>query len=110
VLLAPGNVIRFLSFRERCPNEATGFYAEDVRPFGFIVTKATPNGFSFTLSALSSNAAYKIPRLNVEKGRKLIGSDPGRPKQEGKGNQNDRDHAFWIHNAGLCSAGQHLQE
>ena len=65
VLLVPGNTIRYQSWRERCPDEATGFYAEDVRPFGFIVTKATPNGFSFTVSALSSNVTFKTYQLSI---------------------------------------------
>ena len=45
VLLAPSNHIRFMTSRQRCPNEATGFYAEDVRPFGFRVIKARPTVF-----------------------------------------------------------------
>ena len=59
VFLAPGNHIRWNRVRMRCPNEAAGFYTEDVRPFGFRVIKATPNGFSFTASALSETATNK---------------------------------------------------
>ena len=65
VLFAPSNHVRWLRSRQRCPNEATGFYAEDVRPFGFRVIKATPNGFSFTASALSETATNKTYQLTV---------------------------------------------
>jgi hypothetical protein len=64
-VLAPGGTIRFRRYRARCPNEATGFYAEDVRPFGFRVIKATPNGFSFTASALSETATNKTYQLTI---------------------------------------------
>ena len=63
--LVPGHTVRYRSYRLRCPDEATGFYAEDVQPFGYIVTKATPNGFSFTVSALSSNVAFKTYQLTI---------------------------------------------
>ena len=65
ILLVPGNTINYQSLRLRCPNEATGFYAEDVRPFGFIVTKATPNGFSFIVTNLSATATNKTYRLSI---------------------------------------------
>src|SRR3974390_31376 len=65
VLLVPGNTIRWRNMRERCDNEAMGFYAEDVQAFGFIVTEGTPNGFSFTVSALSSNATFKTYQLSI---------------------------------------------
>jgi hypothetical protein len=65
VLLAPSNHIRWMRSRQRCPNEATGFYAEDVRPFGFRVIQATPNGFSFTASALSETATNKTYQLTI---------------------------------------------
>jgi hypothetical protein len=48
VLLSPGTTIWWKRLRDRCDNEALGFYAEDVRPFGFRVVQAIPNGFSFT--------------------------------------------------------------
>ena len=44
---------------------ATGFYAEDVKPFGFRVIKATPNGFSFTATALSETATNKTYQLAI---------------------------------------------
>ena len=65
VLLAPSNHIRFMTIRQRCPNEATGFYAEDVRPFGFRVIQATPNGFSFTASSLSETTTNKTYQLTI---------------------------------------------
>ena len=65
VLFAPSNHIRWMRSRQRCPNEATGFYAEDVRPFGFRVIQATPNGFSFTASALSETATNKTYQLTI---------------------------------------------
>lgn len=51
--------------RQRCPNEATGFYAEDVRPFGFRVIQATPNGFSFTAFAIAETATNKTYHLAI---------------------------------------------
>ncbi len=48
VLLAPGRHIRWMRTRQRCPNEATGYYVEDQRPFGFRVIQATSDGFCFT--------------------------------------------------------------
>jgi hypothetical protein len=65
VVFAPGNHIRWMRSRQRCPNEATGFYAEDVRPFGFRVIKATPNGFSFTAFAISETATNKTYHLAI---------------------------------------------
>ncbi len=51
VIFTPSNHIAWIRSRQLCPNQATGFYAEDVQPFGFRVIKATPNGFSFTVTA-----------------------------------------------------------
>ena len=65
IVFAPSNHIRWMRSRQRCPNEATGFYAEDVRPFGFRVIKATPNGFSFTASALSETVTNKTYQLTI---------------------------------------------
>ena len=65
VVFLPGASVEFLRSRQRCPNEATGFYAEDVQPFGFICVQSTPNGFSFTVSALSSNATFKTYQLSI---------------------------------------------
>ncbi|MBI3851121.1 MAG: hypothetical protein HY298_12725 [Verrucomicrobia bacterium] len=64
-VLAPGNHIKWARMRFRCPNEATGFYAEDVRPFGFRLIAATPNGFSFTATALSETATNKTYQLTI---------------------------------------------
>jgi hypothetical protein len=51
----PGNpnTIRVTTIRKRCDNEVEGYYAEDVRPFGMRIIKATPNGFSFTVEELA---------------------------------------------------------
>jgi hypothetical protein len=49
------NAVRVVSFRKRCDSEADGFYAEDVKPFGFRIIKATPNGFSFTATLKSES-------------------------------------------------------
>ncbi len=65
ILFLPGTEVNFLRSRQRCPDEATGSYAEDVQPFGFIVTQAIPNGFSFTVSALSSNSVFKTYQLTI---------------------------------------------
>lgn len=65
VLFAPNRTIRWLRSRQHCPNEATGFYAEDMRPFGFRVIQATPNGFSFTATALSETATNKTYQLTI---------------------------------------------
>jgi hypothetical protein len=53
IVLSPGRTIRWVWWGARADNELEGFYAEDVRPFGFRVIKATPNGFSFTVEELS---------------------------------------------------------
>ena len=65
VLFAPNRTIRWMRSRQRCPNQATGFYAEDVRPFGFRVIQATPNGFSFTATALSETPTNKTYQLTI---------------------------------------------
>ncbi len=65
VFLAPGNTIRWLWAGVRCPNEATGFYAEDVQPFGFMVTQATINGFSFTAAEYGETATNKTYVLTI---------------------------------------------
>lgn len=65
VVLAPGNRIRWNRIRYRCANEASGFYAEDVRAFGFRVIKATKNGFSFTVSNASTNAQGRNYTLTI---------------------------------------------
>jgi len=65
VLLAPGSTIRWRNHRGRCANEATGFYAEDVRPFGFRVVKATPNGFSFATQTISETSTTKTYQTTI---------------------------------------------
>lgn len=42
-----------------------GYYAEDVKPFGFRVIKATPNGFSFTVASVSETETNKTYALTV---------------------------------------------
>lgn len=64
-VLSPGAKISWVRWRERCPNEATGYFAEDVNPFGFRVIQATANGFSFTVSALSTNQTTKTYQLSI---------------------------------------------
>ncbi len=49
LIMAPGNSIRFLRRRQSCVSERDGYYAEDVRPFGFRALKAIPNGFTFSV-------------------------------------------------------------
>jgi hypothetical protein len=46
-------------------SEALGFYAEDVRPFGFRVIQATPNGFSFIVTALTETPTNKTYQLTI---------------------------------------------
>ena len=65
IVLAPGRTIRWAWKGVRARNEAEGFYAEDVRPFGFRVIQATPNGFSFTATALSETPTNKTYQLTI---------------------------------------------
>jgi hypothetical protein len=58
-VFVPGNTVTADLWRARCQSEGTidaaglsGAYWEDVKPFGFIVTKATPNGFSVRVTRL----------------------------------------------------------
>lgn len=51
--------------RQRCPNEATGYYVEDQRPFGFRVIQATSDGFSFTAAALRETPTNKTYALTI---------------------------------------------
>ena len=64
-LFLPGRHVHWMRSRQRCPNEATGFYAEDVRPFGFRVIQATPNGFSFTVTSSSETTTNKTYQLTI---------------------------------------------
>ena len=74
IVLAPGKRIRWNRWRERCENEAAGFYAEDVRPFGFRVISQTTNGFSFTAKSISETATSKIYSLTiVDPSEKVMG-------------------------------------
>jgi len=50
------NILRSYNERRRCPSEAEGWYQEDVRPLGYRVVEATPDGFSFTVKRLSEDA------------------------------------------------------
>jgi hypothetical protein len=65
VLLAPGRTIRWMRSRQRCSNEATGSYDEDVRSFGFRVTQAISNGFSFSSSLISADSTSKTYALQI---------------------------------------------
>jgi hypothetical protein len=60
LVMAPGNTIRFLRRRQSCVSEAEGYYAEDVRPFGFRVIKAIPNGFTFSATRIGIVAGGRI--------------------------------------------------
>jgi hypothetical protein len=61
ILLFPGTSVRFLKSKQRCKSESEeGFYAEDVQPFGFRVTDAVSNGFSFSVSKVPSQG----PRIS----------------------------------------------
>ncbi|MBN8554541.1 MAG: hypothetical protein J0L93_03775 [Deltaproteobacteria bacterium] len=65
----PSKVLQWKRYRQRCLNETEdGFYAEDVRPFGFRVIKSIKNGFSFTASKIqntNSNSAYNNYSLTI---------------------------------------------
>lgn len=65
VVLLPGRTNRWMNSRQRCPDEATGYYVEDQRPFGFRVIQATPNGFSFTTAALGETPTDKTYALTI---------------------------------------------
>lgn len=65
IVLAPGRTIRWVWKGVRASNEVAGYYPEDVRPFGFRVIKATPNGFSFTANALSETTTNKTYELKI---------------------------------------------
>lgn len=64
-VLVPGNLLRYKTFRQRCPTEAIGYYAEDVRPFGFRVLQATANGFSFTVQRTGEDEARITYQFSV---------------------------------------------
>lgn len=65
VLLAPAGNIRWLRSLQRCRSEAEGFFPEDVKPFGFRVIAAVPNGFSFTVQRLGESATNHTYRLSI---------------------------------------------
>jgi hypothetical protein len=77
-LLLPGHQVVLANTRGRCANEALGFYGEDVRPFGFRVLKATPNGFAFTVARTGEDAQRITYELTiVDPSLNLPGSAPG---------------------------------
>jgi hypothetical protein len=52
LITAPGQTLRFLRRRQSCVSEQEGYYAEDVRPFGFRALKAIPNGFTYSVAKI----------------------------------------------------------
>ncbi len=74
LLLAPGTTIHWVRFKDRCNTESEGFYAEDVKPFGFRVVQATPNGFTFTVQRMGETEDRITYELTVvDPSLKLIG-------------------------------------
>lgn len=49
LLLVPGNSLTFMRRRQSCVSEKDGYYTEDIRPTGFRVLKAIPNGFTVSV-------------------------------------------------------------
>jgi hypothetical protein len=60
LLSVPGTTTRFIRKRQSCVTESDGNYAEDVRPFGFRVVKAIPNGFTFRVTRIGGLANGRI--------------------------------------------------
>lgn len=65
IILAPGNSIRWQRYRKRCENEAEGYYAEDVRPFGFRAIQATTNGFSIRTQSIAERLNFKRYQISI---------------------------------------------
>lgn len=65
VLLSPGSVLNFMRRRQSAVSEREGYYAEDVRPVGFRVIKAIPNGFTFEVQRLSEDSAHVNYQLSI---------------------------------------------
>lgn len=65
VILAPGNNIRWQRYRKRCENEAEGYYAEDVRPFGFRAIQATTSGFSIRTQSIAERLNFKRYQISI---------------------------------------------
>jgi hypothetical protein len=65
VLLARAGKIRWLPSLRLCPTEAEGFFPEDVKPFGFRVIAAVPNGFSFTVERTGETPTHIQYRLSI---------------------------------------------
>lgn len=65
VLLVPAKEVRWLRSLRRCEHEGKGFYGEDVKPFGFRVVHAIPNGFSFTVERRGESDAQVQYALHI---------------------------------------------
>lgn len=65
VLMSPGTSLTFLRRRQSCVSEKEGYYAEDVRPTGFRVIKAIPNGFTYKVIRLMEDSVRTTYQLTV---------------------------------------------
>jgi len=71
------NTVRVATFRNRCANESTGYYVEDVRPFGFRGIKAMRNGFSITPTDLGiTSTNLRISSYNTTHRYSVRPADP----------------------------------
>ncbi|MEI2725533.1 MAG: hypothetical protein V9H26_19040 [Verrucomicrobiota bacterium] len=65
LLMVPGPTIDWVRVRKRCNTEHEGFYAEDVRPFGFRVIQAVTNGFVWKTTRLYSTSSNIIHEFEI---------------------------------------------
>ncbi|MBN8550288.1 MAG: hypothetical protein J0M12_13300 [Deltaproteobacteria bacterium] len=65
LVMSPGSTMNFLRRRQSCVSEEEGYYAEDVRPFGFRVLKAIPNGFTFATTRVGTVGGRYSYRLSI---------------------------------------------
>jgi hypothetical protein len=79
LIMAPGATINFLRLRGSCSDENEAEYASDVRPFGFRVIKAIPNGFSFKVTRLGalSNGRTRYQLTVVDPSVAMTGPNTG---------------------------------
>ncbi|MBX7143779.1 MAG: trypsin-like serine protease [Oligoflexia bacterium] len=78
VLLVPGSALNFLRRRQSCVSEHEGYYPEDIRATGFRVTKAIPNGFTFSVQRLGASSGRINYQLNiVDPSLTLTGANTG---------------------------------